>query len=265
MLRAGSRGYLRTTRKGPDQMFAVQRGELPGLLAELPGAGAGPAGPAGEPGPKGDTGATGAKGDKGDPGAPGAKGDPGTPGPTYAAGSGLLLENAMFAVDATYVQRRLTAACPAGKAVIAVAQDGAPTCIDVGVTGPFSISSTSADPVAKLRNTGGIALEAHSNGQPGVRASSNVSHGVFGSTFNSDSAGVYGENTGFGYGVYGKSASFDFAGVRAENTGGGPGVYGTGVSSASGVVGHAPSAETLRRGRRDPGVFQHVAVLEPAG
>ncbi len=49
-------------------------------------------------------------------------------GATYSAGTGLALTGTNFSVDSTYVQRRVTATCPAGSSIRAIAADGTVTC-----------------------------------------------------------------------------------------------------------------------------------------
>lgn len=49
-------------------------------------------------------------------------------GATYAAGSGLILSGATFAVDAAQIQNRVASACGGGSSISAINQDGTVTC-----------------------------------------------------------------------------------------------------------------------------------------
>jgi hypothetical protein len=49
-------------------------------------------------------------------------------GPSYGAGAGLNLAAQTFSVDPAQVQNRVTASCPAGSSIRAIAQDGSVTC-----------------------------------------------------------------------------------------------------------------------------------------
>jgi hypothetical protein len=65
---------------------------------------------------------------------------------TYSPGLGLSLQGTVFAANPAVLQRRVSGACPPGQAIAAVAEDGTPTCIDVGPTdsGPWEeVPSTS--------------------------------------------------------------------------------------------------------------------------
>lgn len=120
---------------------------------------AGPSGPAGPAGATGSAGPPGAEGATGLAGAGGVEGKPGAdgvPGPTYTAGSGLLLTGSAFAVDPTFVQRRVTTACAAGSAIRALAQDGVPTCQTSGAGDITSVTAGSG--LAGGGTTGDVSL-----------------------------------------------------------------------------------------------------------
>ena len=75
---------------------------------------------------------------------------------------------------------------------------------------------------------GGNAVFGEGGPATGVKGSSTGSNGVFGTSSQSVSSGVYGENTGGGFGVAARSAANTgtFAAIYAENTGGGLGILG---------------------------------------
>ena len=70
-------------------------------------------------------------------------------------------------------------------------------------------------------------VEANADSGDGVVGNSNTGNGVHGTTADSGSVGVWGENTGGGNGVHGATSGGGADGVYGENTGTGDGVHGT--------------------------------------
>ena len=203
---------------------------------------AGPRGEAGSPGQPGSTGEPGAAGSPGQEGRPGPAGPPGPegpagpmgptgpagpPGPTYSAGSGLLLNNGVFSVDPTFMQRRVSNECAAGNAIRAVAEDGSVTCQPTG-TGDI----TAVTPGTGLTG-GGESGDVSLGIQVPLRLTDNnpFHQPVIEATTTADAPAIRGTGKDTGTGLMGKGGT----GVMGE---GNVGVWGT-AGAGIGVLGSA--------------------------